>query len=220
MDGVGTAPGLLLDVGGVLIRTPFEMLDAAERRLELPEGALGPRGPFSSGDDLRFDDVLTGERDERSYWAERAAGASTVLDIPADTQALFRVLFDADEDDVVRSEVRGLVDAAEESGIRVGILTNDLHDFHGDEWVRRMTVFSRFDVLIDGSRTGHLKPAPEAYRHAVDAMGIPAERLVLLDDQPTNVRGARAAGLQAIRFDPVDPDPSIREVRHVLNLAR
>lgn len=214
----GRARGLLLDVGGVLIRTPFELLDATERRLRLAPGALGPRGPFGLEEDRSFAAVLEGELAERRYWEQRAARAAELLDIPPETRSFIRVLFDADESQVVRSEVRALVTDAEEAGIPTGVLTNDLHAFHGSAWVESMAIFSRFDVLIDGSRTGELKPARTAYERAVEAMGLPADQLVLLDDQPTNVRGARAAGLQAVRFDPVDPTPAIRMVRELLGL--
>lgn len=213
-----TVRGLLLDVGGVVIRTPFELLTPAERAHGLAEGALGPRGPFDEDGDPEFERVVVGDLAERAYWRRRARRAAPLLGTQPGTRAFFRALFDLEEDRIVRPAVRALVEDARSAGLRVGALTNDLHDFHGEAWVDRISLFGALDVLVDGSLTGVLKPDREAFAIAGRRMGLPPAELVLLDDQPVNVRGAQAAGIRAILLDPVDPGPALAAVRTLLGL--
>lgn len=209
---------LLLDIGGVVIRTPFELLQVAEDAHGLPDGALGPRGPFALDEDQEFVQVLDGTLPERDYWQRRAERAAPYLDIEPDTRSLIDVLYDRPEDELVRPEVRRLVRDARAAAVPVGGLTNDLSDFHGQAWVDRMTIFAELDVVVDGSRTGVLKPDPRAFELAVEAMGLPASELVLLDDQPVNTAGAEAAGIRAVRLDPVQPEEAVATVRSLLDL--
>lgn len=196
-----TARALLLDIGGVVIRTPFELMD----------DTVSGGGRLPRGDDPRWAQVLAGELSEREYWRLRAheAGAS-------DARALIAPLFERPEEDVVRSQVRQLMRDCTRRGLRVGLLTNDLVAFHGAQWAQRMRVFGEADVLVDGSCTGVLKPRPEAFAMALEALDVPAAATVFVDDQPVNVDGARAAGLQALLFDVAAPDASVAAVRATL----
>jgi putative hydrolase of the HAD superfamily len=55
-----------------------------------------------------------------------------------------------------------------------------------------------FRQVFVSSRIGLRKPEPEAYRYVVDAIGVPAKRILFFDDLIENVDGARACGLQAV----------------------
>lgn len=209
---------ILLDVGGVVIRTPFELLAGAEQRAGLPEGALGRRGPFDSDGDPEFDAIATADMTEREYWQLRADRAAPLLGVAPGTEPFMRALFDLPEDAVVRPEVAALIDDAIAAGRRVGLLTNDLMDFHGADWVARMAVLLRPHVLVDVSQHGILKPAPEAYRLGTEAMAVSAEDIVYLDDQPGNVAGGRDAGYEAIHVDVTDPARAVVQARAALDL--
>ena len=52
------------------------------------------------------------------------------------------------------------------------------------------------------SATGLRKPAPEAFAHAIAALGAADDpgRLLFVDDRAGNVQAARAAGMEAIQF--------------------
>ena len=210
--------GLLLDVGGVVIRTPFEMLDVAERRLGLAAGALGSRGPFDPDGDTEFARVSAGDLTERAYWQRRAERAAPVLGVDADFRSFMHALYDVPPEDVVRAETAALVDDVRAAGIRLGMLTNDLYDFHGEAWVARMGIFARAEVLVDVSRHGVLKPDPDAYRLGIEAMGMPAAELLFLDDQPVNTAGARDVGLVVIDVDVLRPQEAIDAARKALQL--
>ncbi|QDM17635.1 HAD-IA family hydrolase [Tardiphaga sp. vice278] len=59
-------------------------------------------------------------------------------------------------------------------------------------------VLRPFREIFLSSTIGLRKPQAEAYRHVVEAIGVPAGRIVFFDDLSENVEAARAVGLQAV----------------------
>ena len=75
--------------------------------------------------------------------------------------------------------------------------TNDLHW----EYIRRRYAFAReAKGAVLSCAVGARKPEKAIYAAAVAAAGVPAGRCLFIDDLEENVRGARAAGLRAVRF--------------------
>jgi putative hydrolase of the HAD superfamily len=60
-------------------------------------------------------------------------------------------------------------------------------------------VLSHFREIFMSSSIKLRKPDPEAYDHVVQAIGVPAARIVFFDDLAANIDGARARGLQAVQ---------------------
>ena len=61
---------------------------------------------------------------------------------------------------------------------------------------------SRFlELSFISCHTGLRKPAPEAFLHASDQLGVPPEACLLIDDRAQNCDAAREVGLAAVRFD-------------------
>jgi putative hydrolase of the HAD superfamily len=202
---------LLLDFGGVLLRTPFELRHAAEESLGLAPGTLSWAGPFDPPSDPLWRQWQAGEVTEREYWARRAASYGL------ETQTFMGGFFEPGGDHLIRIEMWDLVRAHQANGGRVGILTNDLRAFHGPEWVESITVLSEIDMLIDASITKVLKPDPAAYAAALAELGDPDPgNVVFVDDQRNNLRGAEACGMVAVFFDPVDVPGSIARVEKAL----
>lgn len=209
------AQALLLDVGGVVILTPFELLGRTEQRLGLADGALGPRGPFDPDGDAEFARVRDGDLAEPEYWRRRARRAAPVLGSEPSVRGFFGVLYGGD--DVVRPETRALIHRQRSRDRRVGLLTNDLEDFHGREWVESRGIFDVADALVDASRTDVRKPDRRAFLLGVEALGTPADRVVFVDDQPVNVAAAAELGMHAVDFDPTDVAGSLAHVRSLLD---
>jgi glucose-1-phosphatase len=55
-----------------------------------------------------------------------------------------------------------------------------------------------FREIYLSSTIGLRKPDAEAFDHVVNAMGVPASRIVFFDDLAENIKGARARGLKAV----------------------
>ncbi|WP_456640207.1 HAD-IA family hydrolase [Bradyrhizobium sp. USDA 10063] len=65
-------------------------------------------------------------------------------------------------------------------------------------------VLGHFRQIFFSSTIGFRKPDAEAYDYVVKAIGVPASRIVFFDDSAENIRGARAAGLNAIHVTSSD----------------
>ncbi len=200
---------LLLDFGGPVLYSPFELRErgAASMGVDPDELAGGPLDPADVRWQQRIDGVIT----EREYWEGEAARFG--LDAPG----YLAHFFEPSGDHLTRPETCGLVDEVRAAGHRVGVLTNDLTAFHGPEWQDPISVFRRFDTIVDLSHTGHLKPDPKAYAVGIDAMGVPAGEIVYVDDHIDNVEGGAAAGLVSVWFDVTDPAGSHQRIREALD---
>ncbi|UFZ05982.1 HAD-IA family hydrolase [Bradyrhizobium ontarionense] len=74
--------------------------------------------------------------------------------------------------------------------------TNQPHIDHFSP--RYADLLGHFREIFLSSSIGLRKPDAEAYAHVVQAIGVPAERIVFFDDLAENVDGARACGLKAV----------------------
>jgi putative hydrolase of the HAD superfamily len=207
---VTTAPALkhlLLDFGGPVLLTPFELIGKAEVTL----GPLSWRGPFDPSTDPEYLRWQAGEITEREYWSIRAAPFGL------DLKGLMRHFYEPPGDDLVRPGMAELIRRHRAAGRIVGVLTNDMNAFHGPEWKAGISVIAEFDFIVDGSITGFLKPDPHAFRLALDAFGTstPSD-VVFVDDQKINLRGAEAVGMSTVYFDPTDAVSSLGRIEAAL----
>jgi putative hydrolase of the HAD superfamily len=164
--------------------------------------------------------MLRHEVSERAYWTERAELIGDALGKHSwVTTDLIRWLYHGPDDDWLNDEVIELMLDVKAAGLPLAALTNDLVDFHGQEWADRQAWLKHFDVIVDASVSGVLKPDPRAYAAAIELMGLPAGEIVYLDDMPWNVDGGAAAGLQAIEVRYDDRDHAVAEARTRLGLA-
>ena len=212
------AKGVLLDVGGVLLPTPWELLEDFEARQGWPPGTLAWRGPVDPATDPLWRSVEAGELTSRGYFDRRAAEISELLGQPRSWPEVTRAMFATPAGLAVRPEGRALVDQARAAGLRTSLLTSKLVAFLSREVVASSDLLSSFDVLLDESETGLAKPDPRAYDQAAAAMGLDPAGIVFVDDDPANVAGATAAGMAGVHFDVTDPAGSFGQVRRRLGL--
>jgi len=59
-------------------------------------------------------------------------------------------------------------------------------------------VLRHFREVFFSSTIGLRKPDADAYHHVIDAIGVPASRIVFFDDLAENIEGARAVGIHAV----------------------
>ncbi len=76
-----------------------------------------------------------------------------------------------------------------------------------------------FDAAIVGDEVRRGKPHPEPYRSAAQALSVPPKDCVVLEDSPTGVRSATAAGCRVIAIPHVVEVPRQRGLRRVDSLA-
>jgi putative hydrolase of the HAD superfamily len=219
MPPVSEYRGLLLDIGGVVHRTGVNLVP----RLAETEPAMKPVleriGGIASDRDELWQQVLRHQIGEREYWSQRAAELGGAVGETWDFRALMDRFYALPEQEWLCAGTIELMTDATAAGLRVGALTNDMTAFHGPEWVARQEHLKLFDVIVDASLTGVMKPDPRAFRDGAEALGLPAEQIVFLDDMPWNTEGARQAGMTAVRVPWDDPAPAIDTARELLRLG-
>ncbi|APO95235.1 HAD family hydrolase [Xanthomonas vesicatoria] len=73
----------------------------------------------------------------------------------------------------------------------------------------------RFDAVCTASDVRHPKPAPDIYLLAAQSLGVDPAHCLVLEDSPTGVRAALAAGMTPIQIpDLLEPDANVRALGH------
>ena len=197
---------LVLDYGGVICRTTFERQPLIERKLGLAPGTLRWRGPFDPDSDELWRDMIADRITEREYWRLRAAEVGRLIgeEWTSPRKLMGPALHDS-IDSTTRPEALAAVLAVRDAGLKVGVLSNELDLFNGPGFAAQLAIIKLTHAIVDATYTGILKPDPRAYQAAADSLGAPIERCLMVDDQPRNVAGALAAGMQAEWFDVTRP---------------
>ena len=66
--------------------------------------------------------------------------------------------------------------------------------------LNRMQLLRSFDVVVCGDMVQTPKPAPDSYRLALKWLGLDAGQCLAVEDSPTGLQAAKAAGLQVVGY--------------------
>lgn len=214
--------GLLLDVGLVVVLSPWELADMYEQSRGLAPRTFPGRGPFDTAEtgevDERWEAYTRGELTEREYWLA-ISDAAVANGMPLEGHPhLMRAMLRAAGERGVRPEALHLMRAARAGGIRSGFLSNELYDFHEKEWVQQQPWFHEVDFAVDSTDVGVRKPAPEPYEVAIDVMGMSPDRIVFVDDSHAYIEGGERAGLRCVWLDVRNPQAAFDEAAALLGL--
>ena len=216
---------VILDVGGVLLVPHFESVSVALEPFGIALDADAAERAHYAGIyalDAAEDDAYA----ERHAYLVGYADAVGVLDGQR-LEALQRMrqVWSGPTIDLWRQHVRGSVDG---KLLRAASVPGKLlADGTIEEQLRRgeiCQVGSGLGVpvlaIVDSHIVGIAKPAAEIFRHALEPLGVEAERAVYVGDTVRyDVRGARAAGLEPVHFDPYGLCPERDDHAHVARLA-
>jgi putative hydrolase of the HAD superfamily len=196
------ATALLVDLDGVLRRWDPEVTASVERRFGLPPDVLLDTA-------MRWallQPAITG-RKTHGEWVAGVADALAVATGDPDRAraavAEWQLYRGAVDDDVLAfvREVRA-------AGIRVGLATNATDALDAD--LLQLGLAGEVDVVANSSVYGVHKPTREYFEQACAALGTPPARVLFVDDSDRFVRGARAAGLSAYRWNGPQDLPYLR----------
>lgn len=222
MTSIPSASGrsaLVLDFGGVISRTLFETHDLTEAALGLPKGTLTWQGPFDPANDSSWRAMQAGEITERDYWQHRVAETGALL---GESWTTFPQLISRARGDepllVIRPEFHAAIAKAKAAGKRLAILSNELDLFYGEGFRAKLPFLADFELIVDATYTGILKPDPRAYAFITEGLGLEASDCVFVDDQAKNIRGGVAAGMACVSFDVANPAASYDEALSLLGI--
>jgi HAD superfamily hydrolase (TIGR01509 family) len=97
----------------------------------------------------------------------------------------------------IRSGVREVIAAAQRLGLRLGVASSS-----GRDWVEGyLTLFDlrhHFEVIFTHEDVVRVKPDPALYSLAVNALGVPPQAAVAIEDSRNGMLAAKAAGLKCV----------------------
>ncbi|GHJ49830.1 haloacid dehalogenase [Catellatospora sp. TT07R-123] len=179
------AEALLIDFDGVLRQYDPDAYPGFEQRHGVAPSALLDSG-LTWG---RLLPAITG------YWTRQ----QWLDEIAADTGASAEAVA---EWDAYRGRIDGpvleFVRAARAAGRKVALVTNATDDLRQD--LARFGLEAEFDAVISSAELRTHKPTKEFFAAACQAVQTPPDRCLLVDDTDRHIRGARVAGLSAMRW--------------------
>lgn len=177
---------VLFDFGGVIADEGFRdgLAFLAEHHGKDPEGVLDQAmdAVYTSG-------YVTGTGSEADFW--RRLGEITGLWIePLEGENAILSRFR------LRSGMLDWVHRLRQAGFLVGLLTDQT------DWLERLNhrdgFLTAFDRLYNSYRLGKGKRDPTLFDDVAADLGLPPERILFVDDSPTNGERARSRGFQVL----------------------
>ena len=147
----------------------------------------------------------------RRLLAERI-GDDATIELLARTEAMYDVVADAGIDH--RPGIVDLLDWLVARGIPRAVATSTRRPLA----MRKLAaagLLPYFDAVCTSSDVAAPKPAPDVYLLAASRLGIEPARCLVLEDSPTGVRAALAAGMTPVQVpDMLEPDAAARALGH------
>jgi epoxide hydrolase-like predicted phosphatase len=186
---------VFFDWGGVLTDLPSIVIPQVMDEFGIKRIPEEQRSDDAMG---RFHQLERGEISLATYLesARRANPGSERLWDPDDEAFVYPRLFS-------RPAVVGLVGDLREAGYRTALLSNNVAEYW-DFVLDTLDVDQLFEETFNSAHVGHRKPERAIYEHALEAMGVSADRSLFLDDNTVNVEGAIGVGMRAIEVNSSD----------------
>jgi epoxide hydrolase-like predicted phosphatase len=167
----------------------------------------------SAADGTPIHRLETGELSATEFDALLAAELTTVHGGPVDPVGVLQRLFAAMRPD---PGMFALVEDLRDLGLRVGLLSNSWGNTYPRERIDAL-----FDPVVISGEVGLRKPLAPIYELALERIGLPAGRVLFVDDAEPNVLGARAVGMRALlHTDPATTRSAIAGLIPALNAHR
>ena len=99
---------------------------------------------------------------------------------------------------------------------RVGLLSNIMPGFIDQMIANGLLPDVGYDVIIDSSQVGQLKPEQEMYETAEKHANVDPAEILFIDDSRTNLMAAERRGWKVMWFDDYDPAESTAKIRNIL----
>jgi FMN phosphatase YigB (HAD superfamily)/DNA-binding XRE family transcriptional regulator len=102
---------------------------------------------------------------------------------------------------------------------KVGLLTNIMPGLLSAMRESGQLPEGPYDVVVDSSEVGVLKPEEQIYKIATEQAGAPTEEILLIDDTRGNLSAAEKFGWHVLWFDYARPEESVAHIREALEPA-
>ena len=185
---------ILFDIGGVLLTNGWDHRERATvidqfhlDKAEFEKRHPGPNDPWER-------DVISARQylDETVFYEPRSFSHDDFL-----------AAICAQSVELENGALGILRELAASGRYMLGCLNNEARE-PNEYRMRTFGLREHFDVALSSCFVGLRKPRPEMYRRALDIIGLPAHRILFIDDRAENASSAAAAGMKTIWFKGAD----------------
>lgn len=99
---------------------------------------------------------------------------------------------------------------------KLGILSNNFPGVIDELLGRHIIPAVKYDVVVDSSKAGLVKPMPQIYELARELAGVEPREILLIDNERPNLTAASHAGWQILLFDETQPEESAKKAQKAL----
>ena len=112
------------------------------------------------------------------------------------------------------SALPGVLDylrSARRLGLRLAIASSSSHEWV-EKYLRQLSLLDAFEVIICRGDAPRIKPEPDLFLAALNALHLPASDVLVFEDSPNGILAARRAGLRVVAVpNPITARGSIGE---------
>lgn len=118
---------------------------------------------------------------------------------------------------ILRDGVEEYLIAAKEAGLKIGLASSSKRDWV-EKYLTQLHIISYFEVIKTRDDVTTVKPDPELYVMALNALGVNPDEAIAFEDSLNGLKAARAAGLKCVIFpNPVTTNLAFED--HSLRLS-
>lgn len=207
--GRASASVVGLDVGGVLILSPWELL---VRRYPSHGGILELLGPYSQGTDKTYDAMIAGTISEAEYWQQFSTAIQRLVPTFAASDNPVRDLILCSQSPTRGSLLNWIREFVGVGGL-VLTFSNGLFKNLGKRWWADNIPQSLIHKHYDASETGIRKPDVRVFGPLIDYGRDPSTcRVLYVDDNPHYAAAATSIGIPSLWFSAADSEVSLRKM--------
>ncbi|WP_042168255.1 HAD family hydrolase [Paenibacillus gorillae] len=101
------------------------------------------------------------------------------------------------EREEIRPGIRELLEHARAEGLRIGLASSSSYKWV-DKYLTSLGIRNYFECIRTSDDVAEVKPNPELYLQALEALGVEAAEAVAIEDSPNGARAAIAAGMHCV----------------------
>lgn len=201
---------VIFDFGGVFTASPVEKFAAFEQAHGLAPRFIGGvvKARLHDGAFARYERAEIDFETFDALFREETAAAGFAIG-----GRDFLKLLDVEP----KPQMAAALFAVKRAGLKTGCITNNFPSVPGaGRRSDRADLFGAFDHVIESSKVGVRKPEPRIYEMMLEALSVPANACVFLDDLGVNLKPAQAMGMRTIKVPFGDVRPAIDELAAAL----
>jgi len=99
--------------------------------------------------------------------------------------------------EVVRPGIQNYLDEARKAGLKLAVASSSKREWV-EQHLEQLKLKDYFEVIRTADDVVNVKPDPELYNQALEALGVTADEAVAIEDSPNGARAAAAAGMHCV----------------------